>query len=108
MEILGSEKFPSTSCQLLLAVNINKLKIIMEHISQLGTQIRDKTAYPDILVISRSFRPQDAVIGEYVYNRCLQDPDRVIVLAAGASGDKVFDQAQQFPVYRWPLSSLLA
>ncbi|AFZ23837.1 glycosyltransferase [Cylindrospermum stagnale PCC 7417] len=77
----------------------------MEHISQLGTQIRDKTAYPDILVISRSFRPQDAVIGEYVYNRCLQDPDRVIVLAAGCLGDKVFDQAQQFPVYRWPHSS---
>lgn len=74
----------------------------MEHISQFGTQIRDKTAYPDILVISRIFRPQDAAIGEYVYNRCLQDPERIIVLAAGCSGDKAFDQAQQFPVYRWP------
>lgn len=74
----------------------------MEHISQLGTQIREKTAYPDILVISHTFQPQEAAIGEYVYNRCLQDPDRVIVLAAGCCGDKIFDKTQQFPVYRWP------
>jgi glycosyltransferase involved in cell wall biosynthesis len=74
----------------------------MENITHLGTQIRDKTTDPDILVISRIFRPQDAVIGEYIYNRCLQDPDRVIVLAAGCKGDKVFDKTQQFPVYRWP------
>ncbi|MEA5550535.1 glycosyltransferase family 4 protein [Anabaena cylindrica UHCC 0172] len=73
----------------------------MEHISLLGTHFREKTDYPDILVISRIFQPQQAVIGEYVYNRCLQDPDRVIVLAAGCSGDKTFDQEQQFPVYRW-------
>lgn len=73
----------------------------MEHISQLGTQIREKTANPDILVISRQFQPQDTVIGEYVYNRCLQDTERVIVLAAACSGDKLFDKAQQFPVYRW-------
>ncbi|MBD2293436.1 glycosyltransferase family 4 protein [Anabaena sphaerica FACHB-251] len=78
----------------------------MEHISQLGTQIRENTAYPDILVISRIFQPQEAVIGEYVYNRCLQDPDRVIVLAAGCCGDKIFDKAQQFPVYRWTNFSL--
>ncbi|WP_341527665.1 glycosyltransferase family 4 protein [Nostoc sp. UHCC 0302] len=76
----------------------------MEHISQLTTQIREKTAYPDILVISRLFLPKEAAIGEYIYNRCLQDPKRVIVLASGCSGDKVFDQAQQFPVYRWPYS----
>ena len=73
----------------------------MENISQLGSQVRDKTAYPDILVISRIFRPEEAVIGEYVYNRCLQDPDRVIVLAGGCHGDKKFDKSQQFPVYRW-------
>jgi phosphatidyl-myo-inositol dimannoside synthase len=76
----------------------------MEHISQLPTKIRDKTASPDILVISRFFLPKEAVIGEYLYNRCLQDPERVIVLAAGCVGDKVFDQSQQFPVYRWPNS----
>ncbi|MBH8554885.1 glycosyltransferase family 4 protein [Nostocaceae cyanobacterium CENA357] len=74
----------------------------MEHISQLATNIRDQTASPDILVISSLFLPKEAVIGEYLYNRCLQDPERVIVLAAGCAGDKVFDQAQQFPVYRWP------
>lgn len=73
----------------------------MEHISQLGTQISETTSQPDILVISRIFQPQEPVIGEYVYNRCLQDPDRVIVLAAAYSGDKIFDKAQQFPVYRW-------
>ncbi|MFM6489965.1 MAG: glycosyltransferase family 4 protein [Dolichospermum sp.] len=73
----------------------------MENISQLGLQVRDKTAYPDILVISQIFRPQEVVIGEYVYNRCLQDPDRVIVLAGGCAGDKKFDKSQQFPVYRW-------
>ena len=73
----------------------------MENISQLGSQVRDKTAYPDILVISRTFCPEEAVIGEYVYNRCLQDPDRVIVLAGGCPGDKKFDKSQQFPVYRW-------
>jgi glycosyltransferase involved in cell wall biosynthesis len=73
----------------------------MEHISQLTAKIREKTAYPDILVISRIFLPKEAVIGEYIYNRCLQDPERVIVLAAGCLGDKVFDQTQQFPVYRW-------
>jgi phosphatidyl-myo-inositol dimannoside synthase len=73
----------------------------MENISQLGSQVRDKTAYPDILVISQIFRPDEAVIGEYVYNRCLQDPDRVIVLASGCAGDKKFDKSQDFPVYRW-------
>jgi phosphatidylinositol alpha-1,6-mannosyltransferase len=74
----------------------------MEHISQLGTQIQEKTANPEILVISRFFRPAEAVIGEYVYNRCLQDPDKIIMLAASCSGDRIFDQAQKFPVYRWP------
>jgi glycosyltransferase involved in cell wall biosynthesis len=73
----------------------------MEHISQLTAEIRDETAHPDILVISRIFLPKEAVIGEYMYNRCLQDPERVIVLTASCSGDKVFDESQQFPVYRW-------
>ncbi|QLE58071.1 glycosyltransferase family 4 protein [Nostoc sp. TCL26-01] len=74
----------------------------MENISQLATKIREETAYPDILVISRLFLPKEAVIGEYIYNRCLQDPKRVIVLTASCAGDTVFDQGQQFPVYRWP------
>ncbi|MBD2445758.1 glycosyltransferase family 4 protein [Nostoc sp. FACHB-152] len=74
----------------------------MEHISQLATTVREKDAYPDILVISRLFLPKEAVIGEYLYNRCLQDPERVIVLTASCAGDKKFDQTQQFPIYRWP------
>ena len=73
----------------------------MENISQLGLQVRDKTAYPNILVISQIFRPEEAVIGEYVYNRCLQDPEQVIVLAGGFAGDQKFDQSQKFPIYRW-------
>ncbi|HIK06718.1 MAG TPA: glycosyltransferase family 4 protein [Trichormus sp. M33_DOE_039] len=74
----------------------------MEQVSQLATKTREKTASPDILVISRLFLPKEAVIGEYLYNRCLQDPEEVIVLTASCAGDQVFDQAQQFPVYRWP------
>jgi glycosyltransferase involved in cell wall biosynthesis len=76
----------------------------MEHISQIPTKVREQTASPDILVISRFFLPKQAVIGEYLYNRCLQDPERVVVLAAGCAGDRVFDQVQEFPVYRWPNS----
>ncbi|WP_017318441.1 glycosyltransferase family 4 protein [Mastigocladopsis repens] len=77
----------------------------MENISRIRATIRDKTAsYPDILVISRTFQPKGGGIEEYIYNRCLQDPERVIVLAASCSGDKLFDKWQKFPVYRWPLS----
>ncbi|MFH7027995.1 MAG: glycosyltransferase family 4 protein [Heteroscytonema crispum UTEX LB 1556] len=75
----------------------------MPNISHIGATIRDKTASPDILVISGNFLPQESEIAEYIYNRCLQDPERVIVLAASCSGDKVFDKAQQFPVYRWSI-----
>jgi glycosyltransferase involved in cell wall biosynthesis len=80
----------------------------MEHISQLAAKVSDKTLLPDILVISRSFLPKQAVIGEYIYNRCLQNPERVIVLTASCSGDQVFDQAQKFPVYRWPIPRYLS
>ncbi|ALF55999.1 glycosyl transferase family 1 [Nostoc piscinale CENA21] len=76
----------------------------MEHISQLAPNIREKTSCPDILVISRQFLPQEAVISEYIYNRCVQDPERIIVLAASCVGDKKFDETQRFPIYRWPNS----
>ncbi|MBW4635434.1 MAG: glycosyltransferase family 4 protein [Iphinoe sp. HA4291-MV1] len=77
----------------------------MENISRIRATIRDKTAsYPDILVISHSFQPKEGGIEEYIYNRCLQDPERVIVLTASCSGDKLFDKAQKFPVHRWPVS----
>ncbi|MBO3461823.1 glycosyltransferase family 4 protein [Aetokthonos hydrillicola Thurmond2011] len=74
----------------------------MENISRIKTKIRDQTVSADILVISRTFLPSSGGIEEYLYNRCLQDPDRIIVLVGGCSGDKAFDKAQKFPVYRWP------
>lgn len=78
----------------------------MEHISQLAGNVREQTALPDILVISRSFLPKEAIIGEYIYNRCLQDPERVIVLAASCSGDQAFDRVQKFPIYRYRFSEI--
>ncbi|MUG96667.1 glycosyltransferase [Scytonema sp. UIC 10036] len=79
----------------------------MENISRISAPARTKAAsYPDILVISRSFQPQEGGIEEYIYSRCLQDPERVIVLAASSNGDRLFDKAQRFPIYRWPISRL--
>lgn len=54
-----------------------------------------------ILVVSRTFYPKEGGIEEYVYNRCLQDPENIIVLSASVSGDQSFDEGQSFPVYRW-------
>ncbi len=62
----------------------------------------DSIASQDILVVSRTFLPDPGGIQEYVYNRCLQDRDRIIVLTAGYPGDKSFDQQQPFRIYRWP------
>lgn len=73
----------------------------MENISQIETTIRGNTASPDILVISRTFLPKAGGIEEYIYNRCMQDPERVIALVASCAGDKAFDKVQPFPVYRW-------
>ena len=56
---------------------------------------------PDILVVSRTFAPKEGGIEEHIYNRCLQEPERVIVAAASCSGDKAFDRAQPFISYRW-------
>jgi glycosyltransferase involved in cell wall biosynthesis len=60
----------------------------------------------DILVVSRVFPPDPGGIQEYIYNRCLQDPERIIVLSAHCSGDAEFDIQQNFPVYRWVEASL--
>jgi glycosyltransferase involved in cell wall biosynthesis len=61
---------------------------------------------PDILVISRVFFPDAGGIQEYAYNRCLQDPDRVIVLTSGCAGDQSFDRVQPFPIYRWSIPAM--
>ncbi|MBD2775379.1 glycosyltransferase family 4 protein [Iningainema tapete] len=73
----------------------------MENISQIETTIRGNTASPEILVISRNFLPKAGGIEEYIYNRCMQDPEKVIALVASCRGDKAFDKMQPFPVYRW-------
>lgn len=81
-----------------------------------STVMLEKERSPDILVISRTFPPTEGGIQEYVYNRCLQDPDRIAVLSVGCPGDAAFDQTQPFPVHRWfpfsipqlgPLNSIL-
>ncbi len=71
-----------------------------------GISTTKQSQQPDILVISRVFFPDAGGIQEYVYNRCLQDPDRVVVLTSTCAGDESFDRTQQFPVYRWSMPSL--
>jgi glycosyltransferase involved in cell wall biosynthesis len=56
---------------------------------------------PDCLVVTRTFFPKEGGIEEYVYGRCLQDPEQVRVLAAQYPGDRAFDRAQAFPIHRW-------
>ncbi|AFY32498.1 glycosyltransferase family 4 protein [Calothrix sp. PCC 7507] len=60
----------------------------------------------EILVISRVFFPDTGGIQEYAYNRCLQDPDQIIVLTSACAGDQSFDCEQPFPIYRWPMSAM--
>ena len=72
-----------------------------KHIKEKKTNIRD------ILVVSRTFFPKTGGIEEYVYNRCLQEPKKVILLAASYEGDREFDSAQPFVTYRWLLPSWL-
>lgn len=79
----------------------------MKSVAQLDTSIAAKAQKSDILIVSRVFAPDPGGIQDYAYNRCLQDPERVIVLTAAHPGDKVFDQAQLFPVYRWPIPAFL-
>jgi glycosyltransferase involved in cell wall biosynthesis len=56
---------------------------------------------PNILVVCRSFLPQAGGIEEYAYNRCLQDPEQVVVATMACEGDQQFDRLQPFPIYRW-------
>jgi phosphatidylinositol alpha-1,6-mannosyltransferase len=82
-------------------------EMTIQGLSQLDVSLVSKAQKPDILVVSRVFPPDPGGIQDYTYNRCLQDPSRVIVLTASHPGDRLFDQAQPFPVYRWPVSSFL-
>ncbi|BAZ09718.1 putative glycosyl transferase [Calothrix sp. NIES-4071] len=80
---------------------------MIQNISQPHNSVTDKLRMPDILVISRTFFPKEGGIEEYVYNRCLQDPNRVILLAASYPGDAAFDAVQPFRIYRWQLPAFL-
>ena len=64
----------------------------MPNISSIeNSVIKEKTSSPDILVISRTFFPKEGGIEEYVYNRCLQNPQGVILLTATFDGFRDFD-----------------
>ena len=79
----------------------------MEKLLEFNTLEATAPPSPDILVISRTFFPKEGGIEEYVYNRCLQDPNRVILLTASCPGDAAFDAVQSFPIYRWQLPTFL-
>ncbi|MBW4643618.1 MAG: glycosyltransferase family 4 protein [Goleter apudmare HA4340-LM2] len=77
----------------------------MWNVAQPITPIK-KTTKSDILVISRVFFPDMGGIQEYAYNRCLQDPDQIIVLTSACTDDQSFDGMQPFPIYRWPMFAM--
>lgn len=55
----------------------------------------------DILVVTRTFFPTEGGIEEYIYNRCLQNPDRVILLTANCAEAQACNSQEPFPTYRW-------
>jgi glycosyltransferase involved in cell wall biosynthesis len=70
------------------------------------SSVSPKKTRREILVVSRVFPPDPGGIQEYTYNRCLQDRDRIAVLAANCPSAELFDQKQDFPIYRWSGSSV--
>lgn len=80
---------------------------LMQDLSQTDALTAIAGPLPKILVVSRAFLPDPGGIQEYAYNRCLQDPECLIVMTARCSGDMAFDQAQPFRVYRWPTPTFL-
>ncbi|MGB3641437.1 MAG: glycosyltransferase family 4 protein [Rivularia sp. (in: cyanobacteria)] len=79
----------------------------MQNLSSLdNTAIKEETSSRDILVVSRTFFPKEGGIEEYVYNRCLQNPQGTILLTASVEGDRDFDKKQEFPIHRWYLPKI--
>ncbi|MEO1429952.1 MAG: glycosyltransferase family 4 protein [Cyanobacteria bacterium J06633_8] len=78
----------------------------MQNISLINSVVKEENSSPDILVVSRTFLPKEGGIEEYVYNRCLQNPQRVIMLAAAFPGYEDFDKNQLFLVHRWHLPKI--
>jgi glycosyltransferase involved in cell wall biosynthesis len=79
----------------------------IQSLAQLDVSLDRAAQKPDILVVSRVFPPDAGGIQDYTYNRCLQDPDRVIILTAAHPEDRDFDRTQPFPVYRWLIPKFL-
>ena len=69
--------------------------------------LEEKSNKRKILVVTRTFLPKEGGIEEYAYNRCLQDPENIIVLTADCIGSKDFDAQQSFSIYRWWIPSWL-
>ncbi|NJL81286.1 MAG: glycosyltransferase family 4 protein [Richelia sp. RM2_1_2] len=79
----------------------------MQNISDIeSSRSKEAASYRDILVVSRTFLPKEGGIEEYVYNRCLQNPERIIMLAASFKSDQEFDKVQDFSVHRWYLPNI--
>ena len=83
--------------------NITQVSSQLPSKVNLRAKLRAKTntTVRDTLIISRTFFPKEGGIEEYVYNRCLQDLERIIVATPSLSRDKEFDIEQKFPIYRW-------
>jgi len=56
----------------------------------------------DILLITLGFPPARGGIQSCLYERCRIASDRFVVLAPDCPGTREFDEAQPFPIYRWP------
>jgi glycosyltransferase involved in cell wall biosynthesis len=65
-----------------------------------------RDAAREVLVVTRTFLPDPGGIQEYVYQRCLQETQRLVLLTSGYPSDRAFDQQQVFPIYRWPVLDL--
>jgi len=72
-----------------------------------ATKANSTISSSEILVVSRFFPPKEGGIEEYSYNRCLQDPSRIIVMAASYPDAERFDREQPFPIHRWSIPEIL-
>jgi phosphatidylinositol alpha-1,6-mannosyltransferase len=62
---------------------------------------------PRVLVVTNDFPPRVGGVQQYVWNLVRNlPPERVAVVAPNWPGWREHDQAQPFPVHRWPSSSL--
>jgi phosphatidyl-myo-inositol dimannoside synthase len=79
----------------------------MQHASSFNASITSAITSPEILVITDKFLPQESGISEYIYNRCLEDYENILLLAPECPDDKEFDKKQNFTIYRWRVNQYL-